>query len=169
VFVITNDNLLYFAAINLNEKMNSVTGSLSEVLFADDDEEDFKLFSSAIMDLQLTVILTRAENGNVLMRILNEKIPDILFLDVLLPVKDGKECLKEIRADKRFDSLPIIMYTAVRNFETIEFCYREGSNLFVCKPNTYEELLTVLGKIFSIDWKKMMYYPPFTQYVVNQE
>src|SRR4051812_40771607 len=140
----------------------------TEVLIADDDEEDYKFLTSAIMDLELTVILSRAENGGVLMRVLNEKVPDILFLDVLLPVKDGTECLKEIRADKRFDSLPIIMYTSVKNFETIEFCYREGSNLFVCKPNTYAELLNILERIFSIDWKKMMYYPPFTQFVVNE-
>jgi DNA-binding response OmpR family regulator len=147
--------------------MESVQASVNNVLIADDDDEDYKFLSSAILDIKLTVILSRAENGGVLMRILNETVPDILFLDVLLPIKDGTECLKEIRADRRFDSLPIIMYTSLKSFETIEFCYREGSNLFICKPNTYSELLNVLGKIFSIDWKKMMYYPPFSQFVVN--
>jgi CheY-like chemotaxis protein len=148
--------------------MDSVQVNVNHVLIADDDDEDYKFLSSAIFDIKLTVILSRAENGGVLMRILNEKVPDILFLDVLLPVMDGTECLKEIRADRRFDSLPIVMYTSVKNFETIEFCYREGANLFVCKPNTYSELINVLSKIFSIDWKKMMYYPPFSQFVINE-
>jgi DNA-binding response OmpR family regulator len=85
-----------------------------------------------------------------------------------MPLKDGKECLKELRASSRYDSLPIIMYTSVSDLQTIEFCYREGSKLYVCKPNTYSELLTVLEKIFSIDWKKMMYYPPLSQYVMTE-
>lgn len=139
-----------------------------DVLIADDDVEDYKFLSLAIRDLGLSALVSRAENGDILIKILNEKIPDILFLDILLPLKDGKESLKEIRADRRFDALPIIMYTSLRDLDTIEFCYREGSNLYVCKPNSYRELLDVLTKIFSIDWKKMMYYPPLTQYVLNR-
>jgi CheY-like chemotaxis protein len=138
-----------------------------DVLIADDDLEDYKYLAMAIEDLGLAVILSRAQNGELLIKILNEKIPDILFMDVLMPVKDGKECLREIRANRRFDNLPIIMYTSFRDLETIEFCYREGSNLYVCKPNTYRELLEVLSRIFSIDWKKIMFYPPLSQYVMN--
>jgi CheY-like chemotaxis protein len=148
--------------------MDSFKTSVSEVLIADDDTEDFKFLSSAINDLNVTLIISHAENGDILIKILNEKIPDILFLDVLMPVKDGKECLKEIRANRRYDSLPVIMYTSLRDIQTIEFCYREGSNLYVCKPNTYGELLSALEKIFAIDWKKMMFYPPLSQYVLNQ-
>lgn len=138
-----------------------------DVVIADDDIDDFKFLSSAIAELELTVVITRAENGEVLIKVLNERIPDILFLDILMPIKDGKECLKEIRSNKRFDSLPIIMYTSLRDLETIEFCYREGSNLYICKPNTYRELLQVLKRLFSIDWKKMIYYPPLSQYVMK--
>ena len=138
-----------------------------DVVIADDDTDDFKFLSSAIAELELTVVITRAENGEVLIKVLNERLPDILFLDILMPIKDGKECLKEIRSNKRFDSLPIIMYTSLRDLETIEFCYREGSNLYICKPNTYRELLQVLKRLFSIDWKKMIYYPPLSQYVMK--
>lgn len=138
-----------------------------DILIAEDDNDDFNFLSSALGDLQMTVIISRAENGEILIKILNEKIPDLLFLDVLMPLKDGKECLKEIRANRRFDSLPVIMYTSLHDIRTIEFCYREGSNFFVCKPNTYKELLDVLNKILAIDWKKMMYYPPLSQYVLN--
>jgi DNA-binding response OmpR family regulator len=149
--------------------MSALAENINEVLIADDDADDYKFLTSAIQDLTVTVIVSRAENGEILIKILNEKIPDVLFLDVLLPRMNGKECLKEIRSNRRYDSLPIIMYTSLRDVETIEFCYREGSNLYVCKPNSYSELLEILTRIFTIDWKKMMYYPPLSQYVLNNQ
>jgi len=139
------------------------------VLLADDDDDDFDLFVEVIRDLSLKVILTRAENGDILMKILHERIPDMLFLDIQMPCKNGKECVKEIRADKKFDELPIIVYSSIRDFETIEFFYRQGTNLFVFKPHSYRELVDVIEKIFAIDWKKTMYYPKLSNFVMNPQ
>jgi CheY-like chemotaxis protein len=144
---------------DMNEQMH--------VLIAEDDDDDFHIFASVIQELSLTIILSRAEDGRILLRILDEKIPDILFLDILMPAIDGRQCLKEIRANKKYDTLPIIIYSSVTNLKDIEFCYREGSNFYVAKPSTFAELKTVLEKIFSIDWKKTVYYPPLSQFVVS--
>jgi CheY-like chemotaxis protein len=139
----------------------------THVLIAEDDDDDFHIFSSVINELSFTIILSRAENGKILLRILDEKQPDILFMDILMPCFDGRECLKEIRANKKFDSLPIIVYSSVTRLEEIEFCYREGSNFFVIKPSSFSELKVILEKIFSVDWKKTFYYPPLSQFVVS--
>lgn len=137
------------------------------VLMAEDDDEDFGLFSDAIRELSLKVFLTRAKNGDVLMKILHEKIPDILLLDILMPCLDGKDCLHEIRSHRKFDNLPIIVYTSLKDFETIEFCYRKGTNLYVCKPHSFADLTDVIGKIFSTNWKKVSYYPKLSDFVLN--
>jgi CheY-like chemotaxis protein len=139
----------------------------THVLVADDDDDDFHIFASVINELSLTILLSRAKDGKILLRILDEKLPDILFLDILMPFLDGRQCLKEIRSNKKYDNLPIIIYSSVTNLREIEFCYREGSNFYVVKPSTYTELKMVLEKIFSIDWKKTFYYPPLTQFVVS--
>lgn len=141
----------------------------TNVLVAEDDDEDFEIFSSALKVVSLKVVLTRAENGDILIRLLDEKNPDILFLDILLPCKDGKHCLKEIRSNKKYDKLPVIIYSSISDLKEIEFCYREGANLYVIKPGTFSELKGALQKILSIDWKKVLYFPSLTQFVVNPD
>ena len=147
--------------------MTGTERQVQNVLLAEDDDDDYELFVEVIKDLSLKVLLTRAENGDVLMRILHEKVPDMLFLDIMMPCKDGKDCLLEIRTHKKFDNLPIVVYTSLRDFDTIEFCYRRGTNLFVQKPYTYAELIEVMEQIFSINWTEMRYYPTRSKFVLN--
>lgn len=141
----------------------------THVLMAEDDDDDYMVFSLAINELSVKVVLTRAENGEILFKLLekDEKHPDMLFLDLLLPCKTGKDCLREIRANSKYDSMPIIVYSSLEDLQSIEFCYREGSNLYAIKPHSLKELKDVLEKIFSVNWKKMMYYPPMSRFVVN--
>jgi CheY-like chemotaxis protein len=141
---------------------------LTYVLLAEDDDDDYLIFSLAVDDITaVRVELKRAENGDILMRLLDEKHPDLLFLDLLMPCKDGRQCIREIRANSKFDSLPIIVYSSMSDLESIEFCYREGTNLYARKPSSLSDLKSILEKIFSMDWKRMLYYPPMSQFVIN--
>ncbi|KAA2241725.1 response regulator [Chitinophaga agrisoli] len=148
--------------------MTTVNQELTHVLLAEDDDDDYLVFSLAIDELSsVKVVLTRAENGDILMRLLDEKHPDLLFLDLLMPCKDGRQCIREIRANKQFDTLPIIVYSSLNDLQSIEFCYREGTNLYARKPSSVSDLKDILERIFAIDWKRMMYYPPMSQFVIN--
>jgi CheY-like chemotaxis protein len=147
--------------------MQIPNGDPPHVMIAEDDNDDYYIFSVAIEELSITVVLTRAENGDLLIRLLEDKVPDILFLDLMLPGKDGRKCLKEIRSNHKYDSLPVIMYTSLKEVEQIEFCYREGANLYVIKPTGFSDLKDILERILRIDWKKLLYYPPLSQFVVN--
>jgi CheY-like chemotaxis protein len=147
--------------------MRISNGDSHHVMIAEDDDDDYYIFSVALEELSITVVLTRAKNGDILVRLLEDKIPDILFLDLMLPGKDGRQCLREIRANNKYDALPVIMYTSLKNVEEIEFCYREGANLYVIKPTAYADLKDILQRILLIDWKKLLYYPPLSQFVLN--
>lgn len=141
---------------------------LTYVLLAEDDDDDYLIFSLAVNEMtSVRVELTRAENGDILMRLLDEKHPDLLFLDLLMPCKDGRQCIREIRSNRKFDSLPIIVYSSMSDLESIEFCYREGTNLYARKPSSLSDLKSILEKIFAMDWKRMLYYPPMSQFVIN--
>lgn len=139
----------------------------THVLIGEDDDDDFTIFSSVISDLPFDILLTRAENGNIVIKLIDQSNPDILFLDILLPQKDGRKCIQEIRANKKYDSLPIIVYTSLSDLDNVEFFYRCGANLYVIKPSSFAELKSALEKIFAIDWKKVMYYPPLGQFVLK--
>src|SRR5918993_238262 len=107
-----------------------MTEAPTHVLIAEDDDDDYYIFSLAIAETSFKVLVARAENGKILLQLLEKEIPDVVFLDMLMPECDGRDCLKTIRSNKRYDSLPIIVYTSLRDLENIEYCYREGSNLF---------------------------------------
>jgi len=139
----------------------------THILLAEDDEDDYFIFSLAVQELSIRVMLRRAENGDILLKLLDEKIPDLLFLDLLMPCRDGRTCIKEIRANAKYDTLPIIVYSSMRDVNNIQFCYREGGNLYVFKPSSLPELKDVLERILSIDWKNMMYYPPLSGFVIS--
>ena len=140
-------------------------------LIAEDCDEDFSFFSKAVDKISVKVILSRAEDGEILIQLLNDlKInPDVLFLDLLLPMKDGRECLKHIRKNKKFDFMPIVIYSNPKEYESVEFCYRESANLFVFKPNNAEELVIMLERIFALEWNKLMYYPPIDKFLLNSQ
>lgn len=139
----------------------------THVLLAEDDDDDFFIFSLAVKELPVRVMLSRAENGDILFKLLDESVPDLLFLDLLMPCKDGRTCIKEIRANAKYDTLPVIVYSSMRDMNNIQFCYREGGNLYVFKPSTLPELKDILERIFAIDWKNMMYYPPLSNFVIS--
>lgn len=138
----------------------------THVLIAEDDDDDYLIFSLAIEEVTFRVMLTRAVNGEVLLHLLEEKLPDIVFLDLLMPCKDGRQCLKEIRANKKFDAVPVIIYSSLTDLMNVEYCYREGSNLFAVKPSRISELKTILERILTIDWKKTLYFPSRSEFVL---
>jgi DNA-binding response OmpR family regulator len=140
---------------------------LQQVLIAEDDDDDFGFLKDAIDELNLSIVIERAENGDILIKILDKMIPDLLFLDILMPCKDGRQCLKEIRSNRKYDLLPIIIFSSVTSWEEVELCFREGANLFTIKPSSFGDFKAILEKIFAIDWKKSLYYPPLGQFVIN--
>jgi CheY-like chemotaxis protein len=146
-----------------------MTAESKHILIAEDDDDDFLIFSSIVQELNHNVELSRAADGNLLIKFLDAVIPDILFLDVLLPYKDGRQCIREIRSNRRYDELPVVTYSSIRTVDTVEFFYREGANLYVFKPSSFAELKGILQQILSIDWKKALYYPPKNQFVINPE
>ena len=148
--------------------MEKLDQAAKQVMIAEDDDDDFMVFSVAIKETSYKVLIIRAEDGNLLLKLLEENIPDILFLDLNMPCKDGKECLKVIRASRRYDSLPIIIYSSLSDLTSIEYCFREGSNLYMVKPTDYGELKTALERILTVNWSKTLYFPQRENYVVTR-
>lgn len=121
----------------------------SRILLADDDPDDRELFEEALADIHPNAVLTTAQDGEELMFILqNYHKPDLLFLDLNMPRKNGKECLHEIVKDPRLNQIPIIIYSTSVNPTDIEETFSLGAIRFLRKPNSYEELKRNVKKIF---------------------
>lgn len=73
--------------------------------------------------------------------------PDILILDVMLPSLDGYEVLRQLRADPRAKSLPVLMLTAKGQREDRETALKCGADLFITKPFANAELVAAVKQL----------------------
>jgi CheY-like chemotaxis protein len=125
------------------------------VLLADDDEDDRDFFKEVINEVAPKVKINTVKNGSALMDFITEpgaQLPDIIFLDLNMPCKGGKECLREIKRNDKFRHIPIIIYSTSSHVKDIENAYNDGADLYVTKPNTCNELKKIARKVLSIDW-----------------
>lgn len=141
------------------------------VLLAEDDQDDVVIFELAVKEVnkeyRVPVYMRHAKDGEVLFILLKENTPDILFLDINLPCRDGLSCIREIRKNKKYDGLPVIMYTGQKQDTKIDEAFRNGANYYVVKSDTVSELAEKLKKVCSIDWKNYLHYPPRDQFVLQ--
>lgn len=138
-----------------------------DILLAEDDNDDVLIFDLALAQLKIPYLLRTVDNGEKLFVVLKERIPHILFLDIHMPCKDGVSCIVEIRKNREYDNLPIIVYTSDVSKKTVEDTYRNGANLFLEKAETVNKLTNKLQHIFSKDWINYMHYPPQDQYMLQ--
>lgn len=120
------------------------------LLYVDDDAEDIEIFSQAVKEIDSTITCMVAQHGKQAIDMLRAGlIPDYIFLDINMPVINGREILREIRKDPDLKGMPIVMYsTAVSPGDADE--YRAmGANHFMIKPNHYQELCDSISGILK--------------------
>jgi DNA-binding response OmpR family regulator len=127
--------------------------SVLSILLTDDNVNEHLFFKYAIKNINENIKVQSFSSGKVLLDYLNDgtsPLPDILFLDVNMPLKNGTECLAEIRAMKDLTELPIVMYSTSDSAEDVDKAYENGANLYVKKPIGIDELRQMLSKVFDI-------------------
>ena len=124
--------------------------SSKDVIVAEDDADDLLFFEIAINETGIPVAIRHAKNGDSLFVLLKEQIPELLFLDVRMPCKDGVLCITEIRRHKEYDNLPVIMCTSSSYEKTIEDCYKSGANFYLVKPDNLNALTYKLKSVLSL-------------------
>ena len=129
---------------------------VQHIALADDDEDDCVLFKDALDELLISPQVSWAKNGDDLMQNLSKNsrpLPDIIFLDVNMPIKNGIECLKEIRGDERLKHLPVIIFSTSTQQWAVDRTYELRANLFIKKPDTFQKLKDIIQRILSTDWR----------------
>lgn len=120
-----------------------------KILLADDDENDRLLFSDALKELKINTNLKMVNDGIELMHYLSmhqQDMPQLLFLDLNMPKKNGFECLKEIR-NNYGNKLNIVIFSTSIYDKHVEETFLNGANVYMNKPNNFEELKMVLNKV----------------------
>lgn len=133
-----------------------MTDDYINIILADDDEDDRNFFKDAFSELKISTRVNTFEDGVQLMDYLNSDdaiLPQVLFLDLNMPKKNGMECLLEMRADKRFADVAIAIYSTSSSEEHIEETFVNGANIYIKKPNDFNLLKKVLSEVVVINWQ----------------
>ncbi|HXH70872.1 MAG TPA: response regulator [Pyrinomonadaceae bacterium] len=139
------------------------------ILMADDDEDDRRSFAKAWKNARATNPIHFVNDGEELIDYLHHRgkfadLPDwarpgLILLDLNMPKKDGREALREIKADPNLRQIPVVVLTTSKAEEDVYRTYDLGANSFITKPVTFTsmvELVQILGKY----WIEIVETPP---------
>ncbi|HUI90709.1 MAG TPA: response regulator [Chitinivibrionales bacterium] len=148
----------------MQDKKSSVV-----ILMADDDEDDRLMAKEAFTEVKLINFFHTVENGEELMDYLHRRgkyadpaaspRPGLILLDLNMPKKDGRQALKEIKADPLLRSIPIVVLTTSKAEEDILRSYDLGVNSFIVKPVSFAGLVDIM-KTLTKYWFEIVELPP---------
>jgi CheY-like chemotaxis protein len=128
-----------------------------QVLLAEDDPDDRALVARALEESRWRTDLHFVEDGEDLMDYLHHRKtfasetesprPDLILLDLNMPRKNGREAVREIKADANLRQIPVVVLTTSKNSDDIFFCYDAGVNSYVTKPETFGLFLDVVREL----------------------
>lgn len=142
---------------------------LLTILMADDDADDQEFTRSAMQESRLANDLRCVNDGEELLDYLYRRgrfadpkdspRPGLILLDLNMPRVDGREALREIKADPNLKHIPVVVLTTSKTEEDILRSYNLGANCFITKPVTFDGLVEVV-KILDRHWFQLVELPP---------
>jgi CheY-like chemotaxis protein len=130
------------------------------VLIADDDNDDQYMIKQAFASINLNETICTVSDGVELLDYLYKKgkykdahllLPKVILLDLNMPKKDGRECLKEIKTHPKLKTIPIVIYSTSSNPDDIAYAYENGASSYITKPYSYQELVKIM-EVFKQYW-----------------
>ncbi len=138
------------------------------ILMADDDPDDCLLAREALAESRLANDLHFVSDGEELMDYLYQRgkysvpgsapRPSLILLDLNMPKKDGREVLKELKADPHLRQIPVLVLTTSQAEEDILRSYYLGANSYITKPVTFSSLIEVMQTL-SKYWFEIVELP----------
>ena len=137
-----------------------------EILLVEDNLGDIRLAQEALKEAKVLNQLFPSTNGEEALAFLrrqgpyaNASRPDLIFLDLNLPKKDGREVLAEIKADPDLRRIPVVILTSSAAEEDILKTYDLHANCYVSKPVDLERFIAVVKTIEEF-WVSIVRLPP---------
>lgn len=122
-----------------------------KILLADDDKDDRYFFSKALTETGVASQLISVEDGEKLMNYLAAAtdLPDVIFLDLNMPRKTGAECLTEIKQNRSYRDIPVVIYSTSIPYDAADVLYEKGAQ-YCLQKCVYSELPSALYKVLEL-------------------
>jgi len=125
-----------------------------DILLVEDNEADVRLTQEVLTDSKVRNNLIVANDGAEALSCLrrqgkfkNSARPDLILLDLNLPVKDGREVLAQIKEDADLRTIPVVILTTSKAEEDILKTYKLHANCYITKPVDLDQFVTVVRYI----------------------
>ena len=141
------------------------------ILLADDDTDDCMFFANALEELKLPFKLKTVFDGEQLMNFLEDKdnLPDIIFLDMNMPCKNGFECLVEIRQSERYKMIPVIIISTSLDENIIKLLHENGAFFYIKKPSLFAHLKKLMSMVINLIAAGNYEQPSIEKFVLTAE
>lgn len=126
------------------------------IILADDDEDDRLFFMDAFDEIKINTTVNTVNNGKELLTFLNHPetiLPNIIFLDLNMPILNGIDCLKEIKLNSKFKDIAIAIYSTSSSEQDVENTFILGANIYIKKPSNFNDLKKILSDVVTINWQ----------------
>ena len=121
------------------------------ILLIDDDEDDQEIFLTALRKVSADVLCTALDDASKALQQLREKHldPDVIFLDLNMPIMNGLQFLGEIKKDATLRSIPVVIFSTSSHPPTISLAHELGAMRFITKPDRFSDLIDILASFLS--------------------
>ena len=137
-----------------------------EILLVEDNPGDVRLTKEALADGKVINNLSVVFDGQEAMDFLHKKgkyakaiRPDLIFLDLNLPKKDGREVLQEVKSDPKLKKIPIVVLTTSQAEQDIMMSYEHHANCYITKPVDFGQFIKVVRSVENF-WFSIVTLPP---------
>ena len=134
--------------------MNNSRMKAAHILLVEDNEGDIVLTIDAFEESKIKIEISVTKNGKEALDFLfkrgaytSAKMPDLILLDINIPIFNGHEVLQQIKSDPVLKKIPVIMLTTSSNQKDIDRAYENHSNCYIKKPLDMEDFLKAISKI----------------------
>lgn len=112
-----------------------------------DDENHIRVFIKSVLKILKLNVSGEASNGEKGVELFKTLKPDIVFMDINMPVKTGDEALREMKKINPYSM--IIMLTSVADMETVEQCIKDGADFYIRKDTPLNELKSIITELID--------------------
>jgi len=130
----------------------SITRDILHIVLVEDSDDDQDTVREALRLSGLSTHLSRASSGDACLALLRHAAterPALVLMDLSTPGADGREALRQIKADPLLKTIPVVVVTASANPRDVDFCYGCGANAYHVKPVRYPEHLQMLAGLLK--------------------
>jgi CheY-like chemotaxis protein len=121
------------------------------ILIIDDDPDDVQIFREAICQINPDIECLSARDGDEALTLLRREteLPEIIFLDVNMPVMDGKECLIQIKRNIRYKNIKTVIYSTSSIEHEVATLKKLGAKEFIFKTSSFDDLVQNVNGIIQ--------------------